>query len=79
MKKSSSSSHPLASQIMWAIFIVLVALWVIAYVAHLSGGLITYLLLISAMILFIRFAGNRSRTGPVQQRKAEAAPRSEAA
>lgn len=64
---------------MWAIFIVLVALWVIAYVAHLSGGLITYLLLISAMILFIRFAGSRSRTGTVQQRKAEAAPRSEAA
>lgn len=46
---------------MWAIFIVLVALWVIAYAAHWSGGLITYLLLISAVILFLRSASSRNR------------------
>lgn len=78
MKSTSQSSRSSASQIMWAVFIVLVALWIIAFAAHLSGGVITYLLLISAAILFLRSASHR-KAGALHRRKAETAPRREAA
>ena len=63
---------------MWAIFIVLVALWGIAYAAHWSGGLITYLLLISAVILFLRSASRRNRAA-LPARREEVSPPGEAA
>jgi lysylphosphatidylglycerol synthetase-like protein (DUF2156 family) len=76
MKNSSESSRSCASQFMWAVFIVLGAVWVVAYAAHLGGGRITFLLLISAAVLFLRSASNRKGA---LRRKAEADPRSEAA
>lgn len=76
MKNSSESSRSCASQVMWAVFIVLGAVWVVAYAAHWGGGRITYLLLISAAVLFLRSASNRKGA---LRRKAEAAPRREAA
>lgn len=47
-------------------FIVLVALWMVAFAAHLGGGVITYLLLISLAILAIRSAGRRRKRAQVQ-------------
>lgn len=78
MKKTSPSHRSVAAQVMWAIFIVLVALWGIAYAAHWSGGLITYLLLISAVILFLRSASSRNRAA-LRARREEVSPPGEAA
>lgn len=72
MKKSSKRGRSVAAQIIRSVVIVLTALWIIAYAAHLSGGLITYLLLISALILFISSAGSRNkRAGAPGQRAPE--------
>lgn len=68
MKASEPSRSP-SSQILWAIFIVLIALWVIAFAAHLGGGVITYLLIVSVAILLIRSAGSRAKTAPAQERQ----------
>jgi hypothetical protein len=65
MKKNSRSS--LSSQILWASFIVLLALWVIAFAAHLGGGVITYLLIVSMAILLIRSAAARAKAAPAPQ------------
>lgn len=64
--KASETSHSPAAQILWAIFIVLIALWVIAFAAHLGGGVITYLLIISLAVLLIRSASTRSKTAPAE-------------
>ena len=63
----SKSSHSLSAQILWAILIVLIALWVIAFAADLGGGLITYLLIVSLAVLLIRSAAARTKTAPAQQ------------
>lgn len=68
MKASDPSRSP-SGQILWAIFIVLIALWVIAFAAHLGGGVITYLLIVSLAILLIRSAGSRARTASAHQRQ----------
>jgi hypothetical protein len=68
MKASEPSRSP-SGQILWAIFIVLVALWVIAFAAHLGGGVITYLLIVSLAVLLIRSAGSRAKTAPVQEQE----------
>jgi hypothetical protein len=65
--KAIEPSHSSSAQILWAIFIVLVALWVIAFAAHLGGGVITYLLIVSLAILLIRTALTRAKTAPVQE------------
>jgi hypothetical protein len=64
--KASETSHSHSAQIMWAIFIVLIALWVIAFAAHLGGGVITYLLIVSLAVLLIRSASTRAKTAPAQ-------------
>ena len=66
MKASEPSRSP-SGQILWAIFIVLIALWVIAFAAHLGGGVITYLVIVSLAVLLIRSAGSRAKAAPVQQ------------
>ncbi|HEV2115450.1 MAG TPA: DUF5670 family protein [Terriglobales bacterium] len=65
--KATEPSHSPSAQIFWAIFIVLVALWVIAFAAHVGGGVITYLLILSLAILLIRTASTRAKTAPVQE------------
>jgi hypothetical protein len=70
MKKSSGRSF--ASQIIRSVVIVLAALWIVAYAAHLSGGLITYLLFVSALILFISSANRSKKAGAPRHRAAEA-------
>jgi lysylphosphatidylglycerol synthetase-like protein (DUF2156 family) len=67
MMKASEPSRSSSGQILWAIFIVLIALWVIAFAAHLGGGVITYLLIVSLAVLLIRSAGSRAKTAPVQE------------
>jgi hypothetical protein len=67
MMKASEPSRSSSGQILWAIFIVLIALWVIAFAAHLGGGVITYLLIISLAVLLIRSAGSRAKPAPVQE------------
>jgi hypothetical protein len=52
----------LAEQILWAIFIVLFMLWVVAAGMHLTGGLITYLLIIALIVLLVRTTYSRSRS-----------------
>lgn len=64
---SSKSGHSLSAQILWAILIVLIALWVIAFAANLGGGVITYLLIVSLAVLLIRSATARARTAPARQ------------
>lgn len=56
-------------QILWAIFIVLIALWVIAFAAHLGGGLITYLLIVSLAVLLIHSALTRAKAAPAREKK----------
>jgi hypothetical protein len=51
----------LAEQILWAIFIVLFMLWLVAAGMHLTGGLITYLLVIALVVLLVRTTYSRSR------------------
>lgn len=48
-------------------FILLVALWIVAFAVHLGGGFITYMLLISLAILTIRSASRRRRRAPVEE------------
>jgi hypothetical protein len=64
---ASKSRHSLSAQILWAIIIVLIALWVIAFAADLGGGVITHLLIVSLAVLLIRSATARTRTAPAQQ------------
>jgi 4-hydroxybenzoate polyprenyltransferase len=63
---NTSSGSSTAAQILWAIFVVLVTLWVIAFAAHLGGGLITYLLIISMAVLLIRSAAARAKPSPAR-------------
>ena len=63
----SKSSHSLSAQILWAVLIVLIALWIIAFAANLGGGVVTYLLIVSLAVLLIRSATSRARTAPAQQ------------
>jgi lysylphosphatidylglycerol synthetase-like protein (DUF2156 family) len=65
--KAPKSTHSSSGQILWAGFIVLIALWVIAFAAHLGGGVITYLVIISLAVLLIRSATGRSKAASVQQ------------
>ena len=65
MKKAPARSS--SGQFIWAIFILLVALWIIAFAAHLGGGVITYMLVISLAVLAIRSAGKRRRRTPVEE------------
>jgi hypothetical protein len=53
----------LAEQFLWAIFLVLFFLWLVAAGMHLTGGLITYLLIVSLLALLIRTANSRNRAG----------------
>lgn len=69
MKKAAAPRHSPSLQILWAIFIVLIALWVIAFAAHLGGGLITYLLIVSLAILLIRSTVARAKAAPAQEKK----------
>jgi multisubunit Na+/H+ antiporter MnhG subunit len=48
---------------------VLFFLWVIAAGMHLTGGLITYLLLVSLLALLIRTAYSRSRIDPASKNR----------
>ena len=73
--RTSEASHSPSGQILWAIFIVLIALWVIAFAAHLGGGVITYLLVVSLAVLLIRSAGSRSKAATVQERNMNAPSR----
>jgi hypothetical protein len=66
MKASEPSPSP-SGQILWAIFIVLIALWVIAFAAHLGGGVITYLVIVSLAVLLIRSATSRAKVAPAQE------------
>jgi len=52
----------LAEQILWAIFIVLFMLWVVAAGMHLTGMMITYLLIIALIVLLVRTTYSRSRS-----------------
>lgn len=65
--KAPKATHSSSAQILWAGFIVLIALWVIAFAAHLGGGVITYLLIISLAVLLIRSATSRNKAASVQQ------------
>ena len=67
MMKASEPSRTSSGQILWAIFIVLIALWVIAFAAHLGGGVITYLLIVSLAVLLIRSASSRVKTASAQE------------
>jgi len=69
MMKASEPRHSPSAQILWAIFIVLIALWIIAFVAHLGGGLITYLLVVSMAVLLIHSAATRPKTAPVREQQ----------
>jgi hypothetical protein len=64
---SKPRRHSSSGQILWAIFIVLIALWAIAFAAHLGGGLITYLLLVSLAVLLIHSAATRAKAAPAEQ------------
>lgn len=64
--KASEAGHSPSKQILWAIFIVLIALWVIAFAAHLGGGLITYLAIVSLVVLLIHSAGSRPKAAATQ-------------
>ncbi len=64
---------PLAGQFLWAIFIVLFMLWVVAAGMHLTGGLITYLLLIALIALLLRTTYSRSRPVAKEQPERERA------
>ncbi|HLK34917.1 MAG TPA: hypothetical protein VKT29_17600 [Terriglobales bacterium] len=66
MKNSRSGSS--GAQFLWASLIVLVALWVIAFAAHIGGGVITYLVIVSLAALLIRSAIARAKaTTPAHQ------------
>jgi lysylphosphatidylglycerol synthetase-like protein (DUF2156 family) len=67
MRKASPPAHSSSGQVLWAILIVLIALWIVAYAAHLGGGLITYLLMISLAVMAIRSAGKRRKRALVRQ------------
>lgn len=69
--KGSEPSRSSSGQILWAIFIVLIALWVIAFAAHLGGGVITYLLIVSLAVLLIRSASSRPKTAPLGEGQAK--------
>lgn len=47
-------------------FILLTALWIVAFAYHLGGGVITYLLVISLAVLAIRSAGRRRKRASVE-------------
>ncbi len=64
--KAPKATHSSPAQVLWAGFIVLIALWVIAFAAHLGGGVITYLLIISLAVLLIRSATSRNKAASVQ-------------
>ena len=67
MRKAAATARSSSGQILWAILLVLMALWIVAFAAHLGGGLITYLLIVSLAILAIRSAGKRRKRAPVQE------------
>lgn len=67
MRKAASPSRSSSGQLLWAMFILLVALWIVAFAVHLGGGFITYMLLISLAILTIRSASRRRRRAPVEE------------
>ena len=49
--------------ILWAVFVILVVLWLVGFIAlHVSGGLIHLLLIVALIVLLYNlFAGGRSR------------------
>ena len=65
MRKATSATQSSSGQFLWAILIVLVALWMVAFAAHLSGGVITYLLMVSLAVLAIRSAAKRRKSASV--------------
>ena len=67
--KASEPGHSSSAQILWAIFIVLIALWIIAFAAHLGGGLITYLLVVSLAVLLIHSAATRPKTAAAGEKE----------
>jgi membrane protein implicated in regulation of membrane protease activity len=58
----------LGEQLLWATFLVLFVLWLVAAGMHLTGGLITYLLLIALLALLIRTSLSRNRTSAANKR-----------
>jgi len=67
LMKAPEPGHSSSTQILWAIFIVLTALWIIAFAAHVGGGLITYLLVVSLAVVLIHSAATRPKTVPVRE------------
>lgn len=65
--KAPEPGRSSSTQILWAIFIVLTALWIIAFAAHVGGGLITYLLVVSLAVVLIHSAATRPKTVPVRE------------
>jgi hypothetical protein len=46
---------------LWVIFVILLALWLVGLIAHIGGALIHILLVIAAIVLIINlFTGRRS-------------------
>ena len=64
----------LAEQFLWATFLVLFFLWVVAAGMHLTGGLITYLLIVSLLALLIRTTYSRNRAGSAKAERDDQRP-----
>jgi len=49
------------AQLLWIIFVIIVALWLIGFIAHIGGGLIHLLLVVALIVLvFNLITGRRS-------------------
>jgi hypothetical protein len=68
LAENGEEMKTLAEQLLWATFLVLFFLWLVAAGMHLTGGLISYLLLIALLALLIRTSLSRNRTSAASKR-----------